>query len=284
LLWHRVELDTEQANPAVAEVLRYLVNGATHDFESLASMHYSVVTRDDGSHVIDEEGDLLDVVHDHDSVLDVIYRRVHQRAFELASLRGWVRLHGAVVDCKAGRVLVIAPSGGGKTSLSCQLLLDGVDVAADESTLIRDGIALPVARRFHLKRDLESAVPRFASFTARLPSLSDGSVRAFDPAEAGFPWTIREGRVAHVVLLERSGGASGSEPLSAVSAMPDVVAQSFPHQEATGTLLAEIATLMDRATCWRLTTGPLADSTGLITSLPAGYHHSSNTDEGVRRQ
>ena len=141
LLWHQVELDTGQADPTVAEALRYLVNGAEHHLPALAVMHYSVTTMPDGSHVVSEEGDTLEAVDSADGVLDLIYRRVHQRAFELASLRGWVRLHAAVVDGAGGRTLIVAPSGTGKTTLSCRLLLDGAAVAADESVMIRDGIA-----------------------------------------------------------------------------------------------------------------------------------------------
>ena len=56
LLWHQVELNTGQADPTVAEALRYLVNGAEHDLPALAVMHYSVTTKPDGSHAVSEEG------------------------------------------------------------------------------------------------------------------------------------------------------------------------------------------------------------------------------------
>ena len=215
-------------------------------------MHYSVTTMADGSHVVSEEGDALEAVDSADGVLDLIYRRVHHRAFELASLRGWVRLHAAVVDGSGGRTLIVAPSGTGKTTLSCRLLLDGAAVAADESVMIRNGIALPVARRFHLKSDLEAAVPDLGPYTTELPSLGGGSVRAFDPSEANFPWSVTQAQVAHVVLLERGVERSTLTPGSAVAVMPEIVAESFPHQEPTGALLAEIAAVLTRAQCWRL--------------------------------
>jgi hypothetical protein len=268
LLWHQVELTTEQADPAVAEALRYLVNGAEHHLPALAVMHYSVATMADGSHAVSEEGDALEGVDSADGVLDLIYRRVHQRAFELASLRGWVRLHAAVVDGAGGRTLIVAPSGTGKTTLSCRLLLDGAAVAADESVMIRGGIALPVARRFHLKSDLEAAVPDLRPYTTDLPSLSGGSVRAFDPSEANFPWSVKQARVAHVVLLERGVERSTLAPGSAVAVMPEIVAESFPHQEPTGALLAEIAAVLSRARCWRLRMHSVNHAATLVASLP----------------
>ena len=189
-------------------------------------------------------------------------------AFELASLRGWVRLHAAVVDGAGGRTLIVAPSGTGKTTLSCRLLLDGAAVAADESVMIRNGIALPVARRFHLKSDLEAAVPDLRPYTTELPSLGGGSVRAFDPSEANFPWSVTQAQVAHVVLLERGVERSTLTPGSAVAVMPEIVAESFPHQEPTGALLAEIAAVLTRARCWRLRMHSVNHAATLVASLP----------------
>jgi hypothetical protein len=254
----------------VAGALEYLLNSADHRFPAVAAMRYAVVTGDDGMHEVVEEGDRLDAVAEPDDVLDLVYRRVHQRAFELASLRGWVRLHAAVVDGPAGRTLLVASSGTGKTTLSCRLLLDGLSVPADESTLVRSGVALPVARRFHLKPNLEAAVPEVARLAEGLPSLDDGSIRAFDPGNAGMPWTIESAPVANVVLLERGSGPSSLDPASAIAVMPTIVSEAFKHQEPTGTLLAEIAGLLDRARCWHLVMGSVDDGASLVTSLPTG--------------
>jgi hypothetical protein len=281
LLWHEIELDVGAAGSETADLLRYLISSADHRVEALARMHYRVRAVDQGL-MVEEEGDHLETVGPPEAVLDLLYRRVHQRAFELASLRGWVRLHAAVIDVAAGagtdpvRLALVAPSGTGKTTLACRLLLDGQGAPADESTLVRDGVALPVARRFHLKPGLEDVVTGLAAHTVGLPSLADGSVRAFDPAVAGFTWVVEERPVDHVVLVERHGsGPSGSgaavaswlEPTSAVEAMPVLVDQSFPHQEPTGELLAQVAALLREARCWRLGLGSLSEAGILLRGL-----------------
>jgi hypothetical protein len=281
LLWHHVELDTSEAEPEIAEALRYLVNGAAHRFEAVATMHYLVRTTQDGTHQIYEESDLLESVADPESVLDVVYRRVHQRAFELASLRGWVRLHGAVADGAGGRTLIVAPSGTGKTTLSCRLLLDGVAVSADESVIIRDGISIPVARRFHLKPSLEEVVPDLRPYANHLPSLMDGSVRAFDPSEAQFSWDIEEVQVTNVILLERGSGPSTLLPVSAVTVMPEIVAESFPHQEPKGDLLSQIAKLLTQARCWRLRMNSVAAAAELLAFPPSAEPLIAPTYKGV---
>ena len=213
-----------------------------------------------------EEGDELARLSEPDAVVDLVYRRVHQRAFELAALGGWVRLHAAVVDHPSARIVIVGPSGIGKTALSCRLLLDGLAVAADESTLVRDGAALPVARRFHLKPDAEVAIPDLGLVARDLPALR--SVHAFDPAEAGYRWQIAERAVDHVVLLSRADGPATLSPASAIEAMPEVVAESFHHQESVGILLRELAAVMRLARCWRLVAGPVTDAATLVRSLP----------------
>jgi hypothetical protein len=249
----------------VLRALRYLVQSADHAVEPRATMSYRIESQA-GSHLVYEEGDELARLSGPDAVVDLVYRRVHQRAFELAALGGWVRLHAAVVDHPSARTVIVGPSGIGKTTLSCRLLLDGVAVAADESTLVRDGATLPVARRFHLKPGAEDAVPDLGLVARDLPAFR--SVRAFDPAEAGYRWHIAERAVDHVVLLSRAEGPATLSPASAIEAMPEVVAESFHHQEPVGVLLRELAALMRLARCWRVVAGPVADAARLVRSLP----------------
>jgi hypothetical protein len=251
-------------DPGVTGALHYLIQCADHRFNPVAAMHYRVVAHPLGYLVL-EEGDELAIVADADEVVDLVFRRVHQRAFEVAALRGWVRIHAAVVDGPCGRVLVAAPSGNGKTTLSCRLLLDGVAVASDESALLRNGIALPVARRFHLKAGAEEAVAGLRPLLGALPA--QGEVRAFDPSEAGYAWCIEARAVDHVVLLSRADGPASLLPASAVEVMPEVVSEAFRHQESVGTLLREIALLMRMARCWRLVAGQVSDAATLVRGL-----------------
>ena len=206
-------------------------------------MSYAVESTGSAFSVV-EEGDALSVETDADHVLDAVYRRVHQRAFELASLLGWVRVHAALVTLAAGRVLAVGPSGVGKTTLASRLLFDGVRVDGDESVVLRNGRALAVARPFHLKPGIDDHVPELRPLWSSLPCLEgDPPIRAFDPSVAGFAWTIDDGPVHHVVPLgkELHGDGPVLEPISATTAMPSIVDQVFRNQEPTRAVVAEVA-------------------------------------------
>jgi hypothetical protein len=125
-----------------------------------------------------------------------------------------------------------------------------------------------VARRFHLKPDAEIVLPDLEPLVAGLPARAGRSIRAFDPGEAGFGWSIDERPVDHLILLSRSDGPVAISPASSVEAMPDIVAETFRHQEPVGSLLREIATLVRLARCWRLVAGPVPDAAMLVRSLP----------------
>jgi len=254
VLWHRVSIDTAGAPPEVDSALKYLTNSADHAFEPVSTMSYeiSAVSASASSGLaIFEEGDALATVADAQGVLDVVYRRMYQRAFELASLRGWVRLHAATVDLPSGRALVSAASGEGKTTMACALRLAGADVPADESVLVRGGEAMPVPRRFHVKIPVASRLPSLGPIVASSPTLVGGSVAAVDPRLLGGGWLISSRPVSALFLLERSS-TTQVLPLSAVEAMPLLIEGCFRNQEPTAAVISAAASIALSTTCHRL--------------------------------
>ncbi len=292
LLWHSVTLSVpDELVPLVA----YLCTDADHSFAPLATASYSVHEHQGSASTrrwrVEEEGDPLAENLTADEVLDVLYRRIHQRVFELASLRGWVRLHAATIDLERDgatvgatarhpmRVLLAATSGTGKSSVACRLRVDGVDVPADESVLIRDGIALPVPRRFHVKPGAAVAVPELTVPMTNSPRLTTEKIMALDPRSLAPSWHIAPRPVEAVVLLRR-GERTSVQALPSTAAMPALVADCFLHQEPVGSVLREVATVLRTATCHLMTMRTdVRRPAGGVTEAAAALHTLSQVVE-----
>jgi len=262
VLWHQVSIDSSKASPNVTQALMYLSNTAAHNFAPVSTMSYTIKPHGDRFEVR-EEGDLLGSESDAQDVLDVVYRRMYQRSFELASLRGWVRIHAATVELPSGRALLVGRSGMGKTTLSCALRLAGIEVPADESVLVRDGLAIPVPRRFHVKIPVADALPELANIADHSPMLASGAVAAVDPRQLGGGWAIAQRLVQSVYLLERSS-KTRLQALAAVETVPQLLDGCFRNQEPTAEVIRAASGIARIATCHRLLVGDPHDAAALL--------------------
>ncbi len=265
LLWYEFVIST--ADAAVADALAYVVQDARQDLPVAETVRLRV-DREGPGFVVSEVGSARVFAERDVDVVDVVYSRVHTAAFAHASREGWVRAHAAVADLGPTRVLLVGASGVGKTSLSMRLLLDGVEVQGDESVLLRDGIALPVPRPFHLKEGVEAVVPEVAPMLPGLPTVpATPPVRAFHPSLVA-AWRTTMAPVAHLVLLER-GDETVCEELEAVEAMHDVVQGVFWLHEPKATVIREIAWILRSARCHRVVMHDVADAASIVRGLGA---------------
>jgi hypothetical protein len=254
LLWHSLLVE---GDPQVVDQLAAILPDAHHPVPALRSLRYTVDATPDGYDVA-EEGDALARVATPEEAADVVHVRAHRRAFELASLAGWVRLHAATVDLDGVRVLVVGPSGAGKTTLATRLLLDGAEVQGDESVLVRRGESLAVPRALHLKPGTDRVLPELAPVLPSLPVVND--VTVLDPARLGRPVELRLAPVAHVVLLaERSDPPAGvvtCAPVDGGTVLEALLTDAFPLTETKARMVSVLAGAMVSARGHRLTSGP----------------------------
>ena len=254
LLWHSLVVE---GDPQVVDHLAALLPDARHPVPALRTLRYAVDSTAHGYAIL-EEGDALARVATAEEAADVVHVRAHRRAFELASLAGWVRVHAATVDLDGVRVLVVGPSGAGKSTLASRLLLDGADVQGDESVLVRRGESLAVPRALHLKPGTDHVLPELASVLPSLPVVNQ--VTVLDPARFGRPVDLRVAPVAHVVLLaERSSQPDAvitCTPVDGGTVLEALLTDAFPLTETKARMVSVLAGAMVSARGHRLASGP----------------------------
>lgn len=265
LLWHRIEIEGDDAT---VDRIRALVPDVDHPVDPIGTMRYRVETAPTGV-VVHEEGDALTGTVDVDDAADAIYIRLYRRAFEFASLAGWVRIHAVTADVDGRRLLLVGPSGVGKTTLAIALAADGADVQGDESVLMRAGQSLAVARGFHVKDGADHLVPDVPAEDA----LAIGDVRVLDPHRIVPGWRLRLASVDEIVLLAGPDVDRGDRrPTGSVTirdaSMPEVlqalVEESFVVTESKHDLLAALVSVASNARCRTITRGTLRDMCGAL--------------------
>ena len=227
LLWHSLHVD---GDAQVVEHLEALLPDAHHPVPARRALHYQVTASSHGF-TISEEGDALAMVtggaHAVEDAADLVHVRAHRRAFELASLSGWARVHAATVD------------------------LDDVRV------LVRRGESLAVPRALHLKPGTDRILPELADVLATLPVV--GEVTVLDPARVGRPVALRLAPVTHVVLLADRSSPTGPvtcTPVDGGAVLEALLTDAFPLTETKARMVSVLAGAMVTARGHRLTSGP----------------------------
>lgn len=270
VLWHRVVVDVTEADGAAVDQLVRLHQRAAHDVAPLATAHLRVVgSAGDGYEVFDGR-DRLARVGTARAMLDEVFARAHRRAFELASLKGWVRFHGAVVSVAGSRVAIVGRSGSGKTTLALALLEAGATFETDESFVARGGLVFGVARRLHVKPGTMDHLPG-ATWIGDAPILDgDPPLRVVDPTDHGRPWIVSKGPIAHLVVLDRVDGPSSIEPIAASTVVQGLIAESFPVTESRAAVVRQAAALVRGRPLHRLANGSDGRAAALVASLVTG--------------
>jgi HPr kinase/phosphorylase len=195
------------------------------------------------------------------------YQRVQDAILVRASAQGRIRLHAAVVDIAGQRILLAGHSGSGKSTLAAALLLAGLNVSSDEAAFVRDGMAIPLPRRFHLRpTTLEHLPDLTAADLLRLPY--EPPIWSLDPAALNGSWRIEPAPVRHVVLLDPVHcGPSELSSVDTATAVAELAREAVPYSPRRNVVVRELATLLATASCHRLRLGALDQAIECLRAL-----------------
>jgi hypothetical protein len=253
----RVSFEISAEDPAIQDVLRFLIQSADQPEPSRSTVSYEVRRSGDG-YEISRNGEPEDIQFDPGRVLDALYRRIQDDALE-----AWP---GApVLKALSGRrdrerFIVVGESLRERSQLGLQLLAHGMDLEGDDMAILHDGALTAYPRPVRVC-GVDTPLPPAARPREELPFVG-GSVETgswvLDLAQAGVDWRITTGKPDMIILLETNfGGQTRLSEVSRHETARTLMSHCDPRGNAIGAVRA-VAGLADGARrCVQLWLGSL---------------------------
>lgn len=185
----------------------------------------------------------------------------------------YLTLHAAVVE-RGGRALILpAPPGSGKSTLTAGLVHRGWRLLSDELTVIDPARLeiVPVPRPVSLKNASIDVIRRFAPEAAFGPVVQDtvkGAVAHFRPPRSAVDRADERALPAWVVLPRWQAGAQTSlRPLSRARGLMQLIENAFNYNVHGAAGFETMAALVDRCDAFELEYSDLEDVTARLAGL-----------------
>jgi hypothetical protein len=213
------------------------------------------------------DGALLQTGVDAGNALDRLITEVGRRA--VASAHPYVVIHAGVVSRGGRGILMPAPPDHGKSTLTTALVRAGCAFLSDEAAPIdpHSGIVWPFPRPIMLSPNSVAAFPGLAE---ALPD--DRGFRNYQfhlTCEDVRPGSMGEPGSVDLIVAPRyeAGASTALEPLAAADALLTLVTQCLNFDRVRASALPVLGSLVERAGCYRLTTGDATTAVDAILGL-----------------
>ncbi|MUH73662.1 HprK-related kinase A [Psychrosphaera haliotis] len=147
----------------------------------------------------------------------------------------YLMIHAAVVEKNGICVVLPAPPGSGKSTLTALLVFSGWRLLSDELTLIEtsSGLIQPLARPINLKNQSISVIKQAFPNVAHSNIVKDthkGDVCLFKAPDASVANIDQKSKATHIILPKFSKNeALSTDPMSQDSAFFELIANSFNY-------------------------------------------------------
>ncbi len=167
---------------------------------------------------------------------------------------------GAIADPGKGALLLLGPSGSGKSVLTAALCRRGLACVSDEVLVIEGGRVLPYARAIGLREPPPEP-------HATRPAASGEIKHLASPCSLGAGQAPPGAAIGCVVLLEPYGASPSAQPLERRQAAERLLPHCYTGRKDPARLLLRLLGLCRGAACWSVRPGTPADTAALLQEL-----------------
>lgn len=206
----------------------------------------------------------MDAVH----LLDTLEWKITTEILE--NLKHFIHLHASGLTMNRKAILLVGPSGAGKTSLALSLLLQGWEALSDEVLLIDKEYnkVWPLPRSFHVDLNVLKSLTGITFSDTDILFMDKSGKRRIDPAKISSDWIATPSIPKWIVFPNYSPMNRNDLILlgetEALSLLLDQTINLLNHGENG---LAFLIKLIKSCQCYKLNTGDLHNAASILSSL-----------------
>jgi hypothetical protein len=185
-------------------------------------------------------------------------------------------VHAAAIERNGRAVILPAPPGSGKSTLTAGLVQRGWRLLSDELTLLslQDGTVHPLARPVNLKNQSIGVIRRFARdgvFSREAADTAKGVVALMKPPVESVRRADEPACPAWIVFPRYLAGAPAAfDPLRKAKTLVEIGAQAFNYSIHGRRGFTALADLVERCHCFAFSYGDLDDAVAGFADLARG--------------
>jgi hypothetical protein len=223
---------------------------------------------DSHSFLLYEDGALVCENQDVHYLLDALEWRIMMGI--LRRLEHFVQVHAAGLVSEGKALLLIGPSGAGKTSLALSLLLQGWKCLSDEVILIdpEDCMISPLPRSFHVDMRVLELFPELLSGRTEKVFADNSGKRLVDPSVIRSDW-IAQPSLPHWIVFPSYSATNHNNliPIGETEALSLLLGQAINLSGHGKKGLEILIQLIRLCQCYRLNTGDLHYASFVLSNL-----------------